>query len=381
MHLLLLSNEYPPAPHGGIGSYVQTLGQAYAQKGVDVTVFGLYDPQFAGTSEDEGVRVVRLGRKGPPGLRVLANHYRLLVGLRRIHAETPIDLIEGDEDTCTILGMHPRVPTVLRMHGGHAFFEHAAGRQPRAWQMRLERSGFRNADHLVAVSNYVGQQTRALLGLGTRTITVIPNCVNLNLFRPRPNITPQDGLIVFTGTLIEKKWIGQLLQALPLVAATYPAVRLEVYGGDTTDPNTGKSYQQTLEAEIPESLRSHVAFLGRVQRGRLPEILARASICCYPSHMEAMPIAWIEGMAMGKAVLASELGPGPEVVNHGVDGLLVDPRHPARIAEALTGLLKDPALRQRLGDAARRRAESNYSLPHLVDRNLAYYDSLLGGKP
>ena len=90
----------------------------------------------------------------------------------------------------------------------------------------------------------------------------------------------------------------------------------------------------------------------------------------------AMPIAWLEGMATGKALVVSKTGPGPEVVDDGVTGLLCDPRDPDSIAEQIIRLLNDAPLRCRLGSAARQAAVQRYSLDKIVEQNLAYYRSL-----
>jgi glycosyltransferase involved in cell wall biosynthesis len=90
--------------------------------------------------------------------------------------------------------------------------------------------------------------------------------------------------------------------------------------------------------------------------------------------MEALPIAWVEGLAMGKAVVASETGPGPEVIEDGVSGLLCNPHDPDSIAAALLRVLNDAPLRARLGAAARQRAEQLFSLEKLVHDNIEYYE-------
>jgi glycosyltransferase involved in cell wall biosynthesis len=79
-------------------------------------------------------------------------------------------------------------------------------------------------------------------------------------------------------------------------------------------------------------------------------------------------------------VLASCTGPGAEVITHGVDGLLCNPHEPASIAEGVATALADPALRARLGAAARLRAEQQHALAPLVERNLEYYHRVLSGQ-
>jgi glycosyltransferase involved in cell wall biosynthesis len=90
-----------------------------------------------------------------------------------------------------------------------------------------------------------------------------------------------------------------------------------------------------------------------------------------------MPIGWLEGLATGKAVVASKTGPGPEIIDDDVTGLLCDPADPNSIAEKTIRLLKSREERRRLGAAARKMCVERYSLPALVERNIAYYAQLL----
>jgi len=134
---------------------------------------------------------------------------------------------------------------------------------------------------------------------------------------------------------------------------------------------------KALAASLPLAIALHIEWKGRVARAELPVALRRASVCVYPSHIEAMPIAWLEGMACGKAVVASRTGPGPELIDDEVTGLLCDPYSPDSIADKIIRILKDSELRRRLGENARRAAEQRFSLAPLVERNLDYYRQIL----
>jgi glycosyltransferase involved in cell wall biosynthesis len=380
MHIVYLCPEYPPSRHGGIGSFIQTLGRALAARGHQVTVIGLYDPAEAGESDDQGVRVIRVPKRGWPGTRFLQNGARLGRVLRELHTRHPVDLVEGAEMSYAVIASGFPVPKVLRMHGGPHFFGFELGAPPGRWAAWQERRSFAVANHLLAVSDYVADRTREYLTLGDRPIDVIYNPVDLASFRPDPSVAEVPGRIVYVGTLIEKKGIRQLIAAMPAICERFPEAHLEVCGNDTVIPQTGSSFRAALEVSIPEALRPRIRFRGGVPRSELPPLMASASLCVYPSHMEAMPLAWIEGLAMQKAVLASCTGPGAEVITHGVDGLLCNPHEPASIAEGVATALADPALRARLGAAARLRAEQQHALAPLVERNLEYYHRVLSGQ-
>jgi glycosyltransferase involved in cell wall biosynthesis len=236
-----------------------------------------------------------------------------------------------------------------------------------------ERLSFSRADELCAVSEFVAETTRRLLKLGNRPIEILPNPVDTERFKPRPEVQEEDGLIIFTGTLCEKKGVRQLVQALPRIVAEVPQARLLIVGRDSIDPLTGASFKLSLEKLIEPQLQPRVRFVDFIDNSRLPEILASASVCVYPSHMEAQGIVIIEGMAMGKAIVTGKTGPGPELVEDNVSGMLCDPRNPGSIAEKVTALLKDPLIRRQIGARARLRAVSKFSVETLVGLNIDFY--------
>jgi len=374
VHICFICNEYPPAPHGGYGSFVQTLGRALVRRGHEVSVVGVYPEGYGGEINDHGVKVYRQERKASPGLRVLSAMMGVGRMLKKLQAERPVDLVEGSEDGF-YLARGVAAPRVLRMHGGHFFFQHAQGKAV-PWRLQIqEKWSFRTATDIAAVSHYVAEKTRELLRLGRREITVIPNAIDVEHFQPAAPELVEPGLIVFIGTMIEKKGVRQLVAAMERIVAAVPRARLELYGGDTVDPETGGSYEARIQALVPEGLRDRIAFRGRVARTEIPGILARAELCCYPSHMEAHPIAWLEALAAGKALVASATGPGPEVLEDGVTGVLCNPYDPESIATAVIRVMQDEALRRRLERNARQRAVTAYALPQLVDRNVTYYES------
>jgi glycosyltransferase involved in cell wall biosynthesis len=148
---------------------------------------------------------------------------------------------------------------------------------------------------------------------------------------------------------------------------------LWLIGRDSRDAETGGSYTARLCRLLPPTVAERVVFKGVVPHPQMPALLAQASVCVYPSHMEALPLAWLEGMAMGKCVVASSTGPGPELIDDGVSGLLCDPHRPEAIASRVVMALTQPSLRRRIGVAARARVMTDFSEDVLVGRNEQFY--------
>lgn len=373
MHVCFLCNEYPPGPHGGVGSFTQTLARALVGRGHQVTVAGFYPRERAGEENDQGVRVLRLPHAEIPGTGIIVNGARLRSALRQLHRQSPIDILEGPEISLAVIPEDFPAAKVIRMNGGHQFFAATLGAQPRRWRSWLERRSFAHANHLCAVSNYVAETTRQLLQLGNLPIEILPNPVDTVRFHPQALELEEDGLILFVGTVCEKKGVRQLVQAMPHIIAAAPQARLWIAGRDWTDPQTGESFIEKLRGMISPELADKIIFKGRIEHAELPALMARASICVYPSHMEAMPLAWLEGLAMGKAIVAGETGPGPEAIEDGVSGLLCNPHEPSSIAEKIIRLLKDAELRRRLARQARQRAVNLFSVEALTRRNEEFY--------
>ncbi|MGE0128182.1 MAG: glycosyltransferase family 4 protein [Blastocatellales bacterium] len=373
MHICFICNEYPPGRHGGVGSFTQTLGRALTRNGCRVTVVGVYPIEKTIRENDEGVAVIRLPHAGVRGAGYIVNGRRLASELEALNRQHPIDVIDGPELSFANIRLNGSMAKVIRMNGGHHFFTTTLGQRPAIWRGLQERLSFARANELCAVSEFVAETTRKLLKLGNRPIEILPNPVDTERFKPRPDIHEEDGLIVFTGTLCEKKGVRQLVQAMPRIVAEVPRARLLLVGRDSIDPQTGASFKSLLENLIEPALKPRVRFADFVDNSRLPEALASASVCVYPSHMEAQGIVIIEGMAMGKAVVTGKTGPGPELVEDEVSGMLCDPHDPASISAKIIHLLKDSSLRRQIGARARLRAVNKFSVETLAGLNADFY--------
>lgn len=380
MRVFFLTGEYPPTLGGGIGTFTRSLALELVCCGVDVSVVGVYPVSRREADQDCGVTVTRLPRTRLRLTRFVRNGLRIRRAVLAEHGRAPIDVVEGQENAYASVRLGTNGPKrVIRMHGGHHFFAVAAGRKPAAWRGWQERRSFDEADSICAVSRYVAETTRDLLRLGRREITILPNFVDTAKFSPAPVTLEEEGLIVFVGTVCRKKGVKELVEAMPAILSESPNARLLIVGRDQAEEAVGGSFTEYLRRSVvrPE-VANRVEFLGPVSNETLPALLARAAVCVYPSHMEAMPMAWLEAMACGKAVVASRLGPGPEVVDDGVSGFLCDPKQPEDIADRVVRCLRNEGLRRSLGAQARRRVVENFSADVMVPKNLEFYRRVAG---
>jgi glycosyltransferase involved in cell wall biosynthesis len=125
---------------------------------------------------------------------------------------------------------------------------------------------------------------------------------------------------------------------------------------------------------------NRIRLLGRVSQPELAALYRRAAVCVFPSRAEAFGLACAEAMSCAAAVVASSLGGGAELVEHGRSGLVVDPRDPAALLEAIEALIARPAFARSLGDAASPRVEEKYSIERAARATVEHYEQALRTK-
>lgn len=245
------------------------------------------------------------------------------------------------------------VPYVLHVHAGD-FTEFHARSGP--FTRALLRYMYGGARAVIALSD---AWKRALLAVvpGMR-VEVIPNPIEMPGWRAALDEGPPTA--VFLGMVKEPKGVYELLRAWPRVQRAVPGAKLVLGGSGELDAARALAGELGIEADVE--------LPGWVSGEDKAALLKRAWVLALPSHWEALPMAVLEAMAAGVPVVASRVGAIPEALPQGQGGLLVPPRDPAALADALVEVLGDAALRKALGRAARRRASESYAAAVVVPR-------------
>jgi phosphatidylinositol alpha-mannosyltransferase len=209
--------------------------------------------------------------------------------------------------------------------------------------------------------------------------TIIPNGIDVNRFggdQVRPLEQYADGRlnILFVGRLDPRKGFRYLLRAFPLIKEEVPQARLIVVG----------AYRRKEMSGFLHDVRGHhltgVKFVGRVSDEELPRYYRSCHVFCAPSTgFESFGIVLLEAMAAGKPTVASNIPGYRDLLEDGREGLLAEPKNERSLAEALIRILRDPGMRQRMGDQGRAKA-SQYSWRQVALRVLDYYQELLNRK-
>jgi glycosyltransferase involved in cell wall biosynthesis len=194
-----------------------------------------------------------------------------------------------------------------------------------------------------------------------------PSGANPDRIRERLGLKEGIPLIIMVARFAEQKDHATLLESARLLKEEGRAFRLLLVGGDPF----GDRQERTIELAERLGLSDRVVFAGI--RHDVPDLLALSQIFVMPSLWEGLGLVFLEAMAHALPVVSNRVSAVPEIVEDGVTGLLVQPRDPAGLKEALARLLDDPALRSRFGRAGYERLVSHFGVDRMVGETLDVY--------
>jgi glycosyltransferase involved in cell wall biosynthesis len=235
------------------------------------------------------------------------------------------------------------------------------------------RLNYRHADHIAPVCAFNTRWER-LLGAAPERIEVIYNGVSPDVFQPGPSGRAAGGPveIVSVARSDPNKDLETLLRAIALVRQR-AGVRVRIYGSVTVPDY----HERLLALRLELGLADIVEFAGHTSD--VARVYREADIVVQSSVSEAFPYALIEAMMSGSAVVATDVGGSSEAV--GTAGMLVSARDPDALAQSITLLALDPALRARLGEEARERALTLFHRTRSIGQYRRAYRTLVARRP
>jgi glycosyltransferase involved in cell wall biosynthesis len=250
-----------------------------------------------------------------------------------------------------------------------------------AWRSRpkvlLDRWTAGAVDRIVSVSHAGSRVRIERERLDPRLFVYIPNGIEID----PPGLAARDearralGLrqkdapvIAHIANLRPMKGHGEVLTAATDVLARYPSAVFLLAGRDESD---GRYQRQAQALGLGDRLR----FLGFHPHAR--EVMRAADLFILPSYYEGCPIAILEAMAERRPIVASNVGGIPELVRHEREALLIEPRHPDALRDAIVRLVEDRALATGLTEAARRRVEAEFNRDTMIRRYCELYDAMI----
>jgi glycosyltransferase involved in cell wall biosynthesis len=249
----------------------------------------------------------------------------------------------------------------------------------KAWHVRLDRLCTRLAHGVIAVSRHTAEHLVQVEGAPAEKVHIIVNGIDFDRVH-RPSHEERESLrrelgtdgtyfVLVAARLHPEKGYEHLFDALPLLKSRLDRPLTLLVAG------TGPFEAEYRERVRALGCRDVVRFLGF--RHDVPTLMAAADLFVLPSVAEAFGLVLAEALYLGVPVVATRVGGIPEIVDDGIDGVLVPPADSGVLAEAIAGLLRDPERRRRLAGAGREKVVARFRFENMVRSYEALYERLV----
>ncbi|HVF03854.1 MAG TPA: glycosyltransferase family 4 protein [Frankiaceae bacterium] len=386
MNVLMLSWEYPPRVVGGLGRHVHALATSLVRQGHAVVVVTRDHPDAPADTVVEGVRVVRVTEDPPlvPFEELLAwvmafNHSLTRAALSVLDEFEP-DVVHAHDwlvaHAAKTLKDQTGVPLVATVHATEAGRHQGwlPGPVNRAihsveWWLTYE------ARRVVTCSAYMRDEVLRLFALPPDKVDVVPNGIDLAHWHADPGRVAalrahlglgDAPLLLYAGRLEYEKGVHTALQALPRLRRRHKGLRLVVAGVGTHEEEL-RSMARALRVSRA------VDFLGFMSPDDLAVLAAAADCALVPSLYEPFGMVALESAAAGTPLVVADTGGLREFVSPGVTGLRFPPGQQGALADAVTRLLRDQVLSQRLVREAREVLARDYTWDAIAARTATTY--------
>jgi starch synthase len=379
----LLTREYPPEVYGGAGVHVGFLVPRLREL-IDVDVHA-----FGGPRDDAHSYAPTAGLENAnAALQTLSVDLAMTAataGVDLLHSHTWYanmaghlgKLLHGVPHVITAHSLEPRRPWKAEQLGG--------GYRVSSW---VERTAYEAADAIIAVSD--GMRADVLdcyPALDPAKVHVVRNGIDTAAYHPVTEtdalesygVDPTQPIIAFVGRITRQKGVGHLIAAAHRMD---PSAQLVLCAGAPDTPEIAEETQLAV-AELAKTRQGVIWIQEMLPAAAVRQVLSHATVFVCPSVYEPLGIVNLEAMACGTAVVASDVGGIPEVVDDGRTGLLVhyDERdtetYQRGLADAVNTLLADPARASEMGITGRDRAVREFSWATVAEQTVEVYRSVL----
>jgi glycosyltransferase involved in cell wall biosynthesis len=388
--ILILTDYYPPDKLGGVGEIAKNLKAAYDAKGHDVWVL------TTGSARGEK----RIIRSSPSLIKgVFMNNLKAIQLIKKYN----IDVVNAHQSTTTLFLLTKYIPFLYRKFpkvvnsfqvSYFSEFSHLRSIKIRDRHFKPTRKeyiekwifapmhifldwiGFNLSDEITVVSSENKKEFAKTYGrLSRKKIKIVPNGVNGDDFAPgKPKLDKGflqklkgRTVLLYVGVFRVRKRVFNLLYGLSEVVKTDPKVILVLVGG-------GRDYEDDILDLIKElGVEDNVLFVGKVPNEKVIEYLNAADVFCTLSSYEGMPIAILEAMASGKAILTTRASGMIDLIDDGRNGYLTEVDDIDQITQKMRTMVEDPAKTKKMGQAARKKVLEKYSWDKIADDYLELF--------
>jgi glycosyltransferase involved in cell wall biosynthesis len=368
MHIcILFSTPFPPRE--GIGNYVYNMSKKYIEKGHEVTLItrgkiGCEVQYF------ENIKVFK---------PTFVPCYPLHVDFHGIFVNK---LFEKLEDTFDIVHVHSplspmistKLPIISTIHTpmktdicnfeSTGIFSYLSKSQWR-FSYILEKRLLDRSDIITTVANSVAKELTEEYKVQKDRINVVYNGVDETVFVPNDG-KHETEYILYVGSLAYRKGLFDLIECGKYVCKKYKDINFVIVGD-------GMLRNKLRENIRKLNIEDRFIFKGHVSKAELIKLYQNATIHVLPSHYEGLPTVLLEAMSCGLPVVATAVSGNLDVIKQYDNGILVRPKSPKEMADAISVLLEDRNMRKKLGDCARKTIEERYTWTTVSNKLLEIY--------
>jgi len=316
---------------------------------------------------------------------------RAMSEIRRLHKKEKFDVIHGHSGHHAI-GLAPSISgkmlDVSSVHTLYCSLEERIvekGYFHFSSNPHLIKNLFLSVDRIVAISSNV-KSSLDRVGLPREKISVIPLAIDSSSFNPTVSgkhvrmslgISFDKPLILFVGNLTKTKGVHVLIEAMKVILRDFPAAKLLITLHVPKDRLSEETHD--IKAKIDSlHLQKNITFMGIT--GRMPEVIAACDVLVAPFLSTAgpsdYPLPILEAMAIGKPVVATNVGGIPEIISNQHNGMLVRPNNPAHLAKTIVYLVQNQDIAKKIGRNASIFVRENFSIQKVVGMNENLYNEI-----
>lgn len=381
MKIGFLTPEYPhekTGNSGGLGTSIKNLAHALTALGHEVVIL-VYEQKEDAVFWDKAVEVYQIKNVKIKGISWYLTRKKIEKTINFLFKKNKIEIVEATDWTGITSFIKPKkCPVVIKLNGSDTYFCHL-DKRPVKWINKFhEKRALQNANGHISVSEYTAKMTNKVFKQKNK-FTIIHNGIDMSLFHKETKITPvNDNVILYFGTLIRKKGLLELPHVFNIIHEKNPNAQLVLVGKDASDIISGStSTWQMMQNLFTVSALNRVIYFGPVAYSEVKKQIEKATVCVFPTYAEALPVSWLEAMAMEKAIVASNIGWGNEIVEDGVSGFVVHPSNHQEYANKIGQLLEDFTLRENIEQNAKKRIATHFDINKIAIQNLNYYKKVI----
>lgn len=364
MKILRVVSDLYPSVVGGIGIHAHRMSTEQARRGHEVTVLTLNQKKKPETEFVDGYRVLRF----PSYFTMRGNSFAPELIFEILRRRKSVDIIHAHShlffstNVCVLARILHSAPLVITNHG--LISASAPSWLNTLYKHTVSKVTFQIADHILCYTD-IEKEKIVNLGIDPKKISVIHNGVDISLFAPRDSEkNSHNKQILWVGRFVTGKGVDYLIDALSQVRKMMPETAL-VLVGEGPEKKLIEDRIQNLH------LQSSVTLIDYLDNTDLPKVYKNSDIFVLPSLMEGVPRTILEAMSCGIPVVTTNLPHLVEIIEGA--GLVVPPKEPALLSDAILTILGDPSLAKMMGQHGRKKIEQKYSWEDTVGKTLRSY--------